>query len=85
MYWKLIHWHKPSVHVDIRMNCVFLTISMWYKQTVINTQIYTLEIIALLAISGLTDIVKIVPSVYQGNECIYLDIHAIVFPASVWN
>ena len=51
---------------------------MWYKQTVINTHIYTLEIIALLAISGLTDIVKIVPSVYQGNECIYLDVHAIV-------
>ena len=79
MYWKHIHWHKQSRHVDIRMNCVFLTISMWYKQTVINTHIYTLEIIALLAISGLTDMVKTVPSVYQDNECIYLDIHAIVF------
>ena len=70
---------KQSRHVDIRINCIFLTISMWYKQTVINTHIYTLEIIALFAISGLTDIVKIVPSVYQGNECIYLDIHVIVF------
>ena len=45
----------------------------------INTHIYILEITALLAISGFTDMVKIVPSVYQGNECIYLDIHAIVF------
>ena len=61
------------------MNCVFLTIPMRYKQTVINTHIYTLKINALLANSELTDIVKIVPSVYQGNECIYLDIHAIVF------
>ena len=56
---------------------------MGYKQTVINTQIYTLKIIALLAISELTDILIIVPSVYQGKECIYLDIHAIVFPESV--
>ena len=71
MYWKHIHWHIQSRHVQ--------TISMWYEQSVINTHIYTLEITALLAISGLTDTVKIVPSVYQGNDCIYFDIHAIVF------
>ena len=52
---------------------------MWYKQTVINTHIYILEIIALLALSGFIDRVKIVPCVHQGDECIYLDIHAIVF------
>ena len=44
-----------------------------------------MEIAALLTISGLTDIVKIVPSVYQSDECIYLDIHAIVFTLSVLN
>ena len=54
-------------------------------QTFIHTNIYTLEIIALLAISGLTDMVKIVPSVYQGNECICLYIHAITFAESVLN
>ena len=37
------------------------------------------EIIAKLAINGLTNIVKIVPSVYLDNECICVDIHAIFF------
>ena len=41
--------------------------------------IYILEIIAKLAVNGLTNIVKIVPSVYLDNECICVDIYAIFF------
>ena len=52
---------------------------MWDKQSVINTYIYILEVVAWVAISRFTDIVKIVISVYKGNECKYFDIHAIVF------
>ena len=79
MQCKHIHWHKHSRYVHMRMNCVLWTISMWDKQSVIDTYIYILEVIAWVAISRFTDIVKIVISVYKGNECKYFDIHAIVF------
>ena len=43
---KNILSHKQSRTSDIKMNCVLWTISTWYKQTVHNTNIYKLEIIA---------------------------------------
>ena len=43
---KNILSHKQSRTSDIKMNCLSWTISTWYKQTVHNTNMYKLEIIA---------------------------------------
>ena len=41
---KNIFSHKQSRKLRHKMNCVLLTISMWYKQSIHNTNIYKLEI-----------------------------------------
>ena len=53
---KNIFSYKQTSNWERKMNCVLLTLSTWYKQTVHHTHIYKLEIITKCVINALQNV-----------------------------